>query len=162
MYKNYNTNFLINRINNFFKKKKVRRRKKSSNVNEISREFQQVKKPEWNCWMDKEGGRKRKRLHSRLMARNIGEKCKLPLVAHRLRSNWKHASSPARGLGASLPVPVHFRHDWHRCARPKITRSSFNIVSFPFSSKYKFYPNKYLESIIFDRLIPFNQGKGIY
>lgn len=135
MYKNYNTNFLINRINNFFKKKKVRRRKKSSNVNEISREFQhrqQVKKPEWNCWMDKEGGRKRKRLHSRLMARNIGEKCKLPLVAHRLRSNWKHASSPARGLGASLPVPVHFRHDWHRCARPKITRFEFQHYLFSF------------------------------
>lgn len=104
--------------------------------------------------------KEKKDLLSRLMARNIGEKCKLPLVVHRLRSNWKHASSPARGLGASLPVPVHFRHDWHRCARPKITRSSFNIVSFPFSSKYKFYPNKYLESIIFDRLIPFNQGRG--
>lgn len=27
----------------------------------------------------------------------------------------ENASSPARGLGASLPVPVDFRRDRHRC-----------------------------------------------
>lgn len=169
-YKNYNTNFLIN-----FVKKRRRRTYERKILKQIAIQFQMhwQQVPEWNCWAYKEDESKGERKKSRhtmeyLMARNIGEKCKLPLAAKRLKTRVISGQGSRRVASGSSRLPSRF----HRCTPNfrKITRLGWIVQIFETSfflretkrtcHRNKFYSKKYLFNRS-DRIRSFNQGRCI-
>lgn len=131
-YKNYNTNFLIN-----FVKKRRRRTYERKILKQIAIQFQMhwQQVSEWNCWANKEDESKGERKKSRhtmeyLMARNIGEKCKLPLAAKRLKTRVISGQGSRRVASGSGRLPSRL----HRCTPNfrKITRLGWIVQIFDF------------------------------